>query len=208
MPRLRAHPPKFDGIDRRIGKPHRREHGERTRSGAEIEHPRDLVGVLPGEAVFAAGKGIAGDELAEIGARHDHPLVDMERDAGGVDASEEIGGRLARRDARFDQAENARALLRGDPRRSEPFEAIGRQVQRLADDEGGFRDRIGGAVGEHELRFVEARHGIADEIEHGGELDRIVRGGRRPPRRARGAADSFDHEVDPTGAIVRSAAVS
>ena len=193
----------IDGIDGGVGKAHRGEHGERARSGAEIEHARDLVRVLPGKAVVAAGKSVAGDELAEIGTRHDHPLVDVKRDAGGIDASEEIGGRLAGRDPRFDEGEDARALGRGDPRRRKPFEPIGRQVQRFADDEGRLGHRIGGAVGEHELRFGKARHRIAHEIEHGDEFHRIVQvvsGGLCRPalrlaslRWARGAAGSFDH---------------
>jgi hypothetical protein len=36
-----------DGIDGGIGKPHRCEDGERARSGAEIEHAGDLVGIPP-----------------------------------------------------------------------------------------------------------------------------------------------------------------
>ena len=120
----------------------------------------------------------------------------MERDTGGIDASEQIGGGLAGGDARFDEAEDARALGRGHPRRREPFEAVGRQVQRLADDEGRLGHRIGGAVGEHELRFAKARHRIADEIEHGDEFDWIARGlGRRRSGGRGGAADAFDHGV-------------
>ena len=38
-------------------------------------------------------------------------------------------------------------------------------MQRLADQEGGFGNRIGGAMREHQLGFDEAADGVADEIE-------------------------------------------
>src|SRR5215216_6534537 len=38
-------------------------------------------------------------------------------------------------------------------------------MQRLADQEGGLRDRIGGAMGKHQLGLGEAADGVADEIE-------------------------------------------
>ena len=125
----------------------------------------------PGRAVLGAGKGIAGDDLAEIGARHDHALVHVERHPGGIDPPQQIGRRLAGADARFDETEDAFALGRGHACRRKQLEAVGRQMQRLADQEGGLGDRVGGAVGEHELCRIEPRHRIADEIEHGDEFD-------------------------------------
>ncbi len=38
-------------------------------------------------------------------------------------------------------------------------------MQAFADQKGGLRDRIGGAVGEHQVSLDKAAHGIADEIE-------------------------------------------
>ena len=53
----------------------------------------------------------------------------------------------------------------GDPRGRKGLELVGMQMQRFADQEGGLRHRIGGAVREHQFGFDEAAHRIADEIE-------------------------------------------
>ena len=70
-------------------------------------------------------------------------------------------------DAAADQVENGLGLKPGDARVGKGLELVGMQMQRLADQEGRFRDGIGGAVRELELGLDEAAHGIADEIEQG-----------------------------------------
>src|ERR1043166_3371363 len=61
------------------------------------------------------------------------------------------------------------------------LELIGMQMQRLADKERRFCDRIGSAMGKNELCFTEPAHGVTDEIEQrlqfaGGDL-RCLRDG-------------------------------
>ena len=52
-----------------------------------------------------------------------------------------------------------------DARGGERLELVRVQMQRLADQEGGLGNRIGGAMRKHQLGLGEAADGIADEIE-------------------------------------------
>ena len=90
-------------------------------------------------------------QFADEGARHDHALVDIERQAAHVDLVDEIGGRFSRGDAALDQIENRLGLGRGDPRGRERLELVGMQMQRFADQERRLGHRIGGAVREHQF---------------------------------------------------------
>ena len=53
----------------------------------------------------------------------------------------------------------------GDARGGERLELVRVQMQRLADQEGGLGNRIGGAMREHQFGLGEAADGVADEIE-------------------------------------------
>ena len=109
-------------------------------------------------------------QLADEGARNDDALVDIERQAAHVDLVDEIGGRFARRDALMDEVEDGLAFRGRDARVGKGLELVGMQMQGLADQEGGFRDRIGRAMGKGELRLGEAAHRIADEIDQREQL--------------------------------------
>ena len=54
---------------------------------------------------------------------------------------------------------------RRDARGGKALELVGMKLQRLADEERGFGDGIGGAMRKREFGFVEAAHRIADEVE-------------------------------------------
>ena len=70
----------------------------------------------------------------------------------------------------MDEFEQGLAFRRGNARVHKALELVRMQMQRLADQEDGFRDRIGRAVGEGEVCFREAAHGIADEIDQREQL--------------------------------------
>jgi hypothetical protein len=72
----------------------------------------------------------------------------------------------------LDQSKDLFAFRRGDARMGKLLELIGMQVQGLADQEGGLRDRIGGAVREYESGLRKAAYGVADEIEQGQQFAR------------------------------------
>ena len=162
-----------------------------TDEGSSISEPPSLV--------VAAEMRI--QQFADEGARHDGALVDIERQAAHVDLVDEIGGGLSRGDAALDQVEDLLALGRGDARGRKGLELVGMQMQRFADQEGGLRHRIGGAVREHQFGLDEAADRIADEIEQrqqfaGADLAEISALGlsnRRVPRLA-GSLAAFGHQ--------------
>ncbi len=96
------------------------------------------------------------EQFADEGARHDGALVDIERQPAQIDLVDEIGGGFARGDAALDQSEDLFAFRRGDARMGKLLELVGMQVQGLADEERGFRDGIGGAVGEDEFGLAQS----------------------------------------------------
>ncbi len=117
-------------------------------------------------------------QFADEAARHDRALVDIERHALDIGAIEQIGGRLARRDARVDQSEQPHALGAGQSGVEERIERIDRQFEPFEDDERRFVDRIGRAVTIGEVGGVEAADGVAEEIANGREdREALVVGG-------------------------------
>jgi hypothetical protein len=104
-------------------------------------------------------------QFADEGARHDHTLIDIERQPAHVDLVDEVGRGLSCRDAARDHIENPGGFRGGDPRGRKRLELIGIKMQRGAHQEGGLGHRIGGAVREYQFRLDEPAHSIADEIE-------------------------------------------
>ena len=115
---------------------------------------------------FACGarEEVAGQQFADIGARHDHPFVDMEGDAADIGAAEEIGRRLARRDACLDQIGEALALGQDEPGVEERIELVDRKLQGLEHDEGRLVEGIGRAVAIDEAGSVETADREAEEV--------------------------------------------
>ncbi|MGY3440314.1 hypothetical protein ACVW17_000315 [Bradyrhizobium sp. USDA 4473] len=157
-------------------------------AGAEVEHAVDVGGIADQRGAVLVAAEMRVQQFADEGARHDGALVDIERQAPHIDLVDEIGGRLPRCDPPLDQVENLLAFSEGDARGGKILELVGMQMQRLADQERGFGDRIGGAVREYELGGVEAAHRVAQEIEQGmklagADLRRFGRGWAAPGRR-------------------------
>ncbi len=100
----------------------------------------------------------------------------------------QIGGWLAGADAGFDQIEDFFLFVMRHPGGTEYIETIGRQMQGLADEECGFRKRVGGPVGKYELRRLKLRHRVAHMVENRREF----LGARREGPSATGAA-RFGH---------------
>ena len=104
-------------------------------------------------------------QFADEGARHDGALVDIERQTAHIDLVDEIGRGRPRGDAALDQGENGLAFGRGNARGRKSLELVGVQVQGFANQERSFRNRIGGAVREHQFGFDKAAHRKAYEIQ-------------------------------------------
>ena len=85
-------------LDLRIG--HRRDHRQAAVAGAQVEHAPGAVGE-PG--VERAGLLAVGQQLGDVGARHDRALVDRERHVLQPGLAGEVGGGLAGLDAPRDQ---------------------------------------------------------------------------------------------------------
>src|SRR5688572_5009527 len=78
-------------------------------------------------------------------------------------------------------------------------------MQRLADQEDGLGNRIGGAVRKHQIGLGEAADGVADEIEQGQQFAGTDRGRFRSASTAlRRRSCAFGHQ----GLVQRAAAAS
>ena len=82
----------------------------------------------------------------------------------------EIGGRLARGDARFDDLAQGLALRRQQTGIEPGVELIDRQVQRMENEIGGFVERIAGAVAIDEAGRAEPAHGITQPVAYRDQL--------------------------------------
>ncbi len=161
-------------IDRRIGKGPRSENSETARAGAEIEHARDFCRIAELKPGVIAKMLV--QDFADERARHDGPLVHIERQAAHVDLVEQIGGGFARANTLFDEIENFRAIGLGDAPACGVLDRVRVQAKRFADQECRLGDRIGRAVGEHDAGLAETTCRKADIVEN---CDRLVRRGGR-----------------------------
>ena len=144
-----------------------------NRSAARIaRHPEPVqrsstcpmrIGVGQQRKAFA-GERFAVENFAEIGSRHDGALVDVERHAAHVDAVEQIGRGLAGADAALDERGNPLLLRGGDRHAGAGVDVVGMNAERLADQKGRLRDRIGGAVSEHQFGSLEPQRGGTDQF--------------------------------------------
>src|SRR5246127_4626756 len=106
-------------------------------------------------------------DFADIGARHDHALVDIEGQAAHIDLVDEIGRGLAGADARFYQLQDLFRLKGGDAGGGKALELVGMKMQRLCDQKRGFGDGISRAMSKDEACLIEAADCEADENEKG-----------------------------------------
>ena len=83
----------IDRVDPRIGKMPARENGQTSRAGAEVEHAFHLRAILDQRtAIIAFAAKVRLQQLADVRARHDHALIDIEGQAAHVDLVDQIGG--------------------------------------------------------------------------------------------------------------------
>ena len=164
------------GVDRRVGKRQGGQDGEATRARAEVQNRAHRAGIEPQMPLAGGCLHLPAQQLADIGARHDDPLVDVERMAPDPGLVRQIGRGLARGDAPFDDLAHGGPLGRQQPRIEPGVELIDRQMQRVQDEIGGLVEGIGGAVAVHEPGRVEAAYGIAQPVPDGDELVEVSRG--------------------------------
>ena len=161
-----------DGIDPRIGEMPARQNREAARAGAKVEHAFHRAEIVDQRAaVHLVRSGeMRVEQFADERSRHDHSLVDVERQAAHIDLVDEIGRRLAGRDSRLDQVEQLRTLGGRNARGRKHLKLIGMQMQRLANEKRRIRHRIGGAMRERHISRNEAAHRIANEVEQRQQL--------------------------------------
>jgi hypothetical protein len=137
---------------------------------AAVEHRAHVLGIADRRRLGI--REIGEQQLAQIGARHDHALVHVKRDAPDIGPLHEIGGGLARRDARMDQARKVQPLLGQEAGVEEGLEPVDRQAESFKHDEGRLVERIVGAVSVDEIGRVEAADRVAQAIAHGQQFRR------------------------------------
>ena len=152
---------KIGGIDARLRESLRRQNGDAAGPGAQVEHGRDSARL---DQCF---KQLVVEDFADVRARHNGPLVDVERHAPHVDAMQKIGGGLSRLDALRDQRLYGLALTHRHFAIEQRLDAVRMNLQRLGDNERRLGNRIAGAVGEHHLGFRQPHGGTTNETGHG-----------------------------------------
>src|SRR5438105_1335627 len=120
---------------------------------------------------FVTGRfHLPAQQLADVGARHDDPLVDVERVAPDPGLVCQIRRGLARCDARLDHLAHGIALGCQQAGLEPGVELIDRQVQRVQNEVCGLVESIGGTMAVYEPRRIEAAYGIAQPVAYRDEL--------------------------------------
>ena len=111
-------------------------------------------------SVFSSAN-VRHQEFADEAPRHDDALVDIERHALDIGAVQEIGGRLSRRHARFDQRVEPFALASEQLGVEKRVDLVDRELQPLEDEIGGLVERRGRAMSKGEAGGAKAADGVA-----------------------------------------------
>ena len=150
-----------------LGKTRGGEDGERAAARAEVERrARSSLGSPVSASVADERRH---QQFADEAARHDDPLVDIERHALDIGAVQEVGGGLAGDDARLDQRVEPLALGAQEPRVEERIERIDRQIEAFEDDEGRFVERRRRPVAERQALGAEAADRVTQPVARGRE---------------------------------------
>ncbi len=158
----------IDGIDHGIAEAHRRDDRKASGARAQLQHATHRLRAL-GQEILAL-EHLRQHHLAEIGARHDDPLVDAERDAADIGAPQQIGGGLARGDACIDEADQALPLRRGEARIEEGLELVHGKMQPFQHHERRLVERGRRAVAEEQPGLVEPADRPAKDVAHRDEF--------------------------------------
>ena len=132
-------------VDHRVRKDVGGEDGEAARAGAEVEHPLDRLEVADQRALGAEQVG-AEQQLADEGARDDHPRVDRERHALDIGAADQIGRPAGARHPPSIRPSRWQPLGAGEAGVEPGRDVVDRQVQRFQDEERRLVERGLGAV--------------------------------------------------------------
>jgi hypothetical protein len=109
-------------------------------------------------------------QLADERARHDHPLVHIERIAPDERLVGEVRGRFAGGNPPFNAVPHGPPLAHGQPGVEPGIELIDGEVERVQDQEGGLIEGVGCPMAVGQLRRVEPADCIAQPIPEGDEL--------------------------------------
>ena len=145
------------GIDARAREGERRQDGEATGAGAEIEHALD-------PARIADRQDAVGQHVADEGARDQRAAIGMEAHAVHVGRAHQIGRGQAQAHARIDQGEQSRALGRGRTQVQVGIEPVDRQAQRFQHQERRLVAGVGRAVAIGQPRRAKAVDGEAEDF--------------------------------------------
>ncbi len=119
--------------------------------------------VLHQRTALADQRGVA-QNLTDVGARHDHPLVHVEAVTVHIGAVQEIGRGFARDDTVADQRREMLAFCLREFLVAMWPEVTDRQVQPFEHDEGGLVAGAGRAVAIGEFRIFEFAGREAEEV--------------------------------------------
>ena len=151
----------------KIDAPVRIVHGHRdadaARSGAEIEHARDVAIVEPRRKTLL-------DHLGDRRSRHQSARVGFELESGEPRRAGQIGHRLVLVDAPIDELEHALLFRSDQSRLAVGRREVVRKMQRMQHEMRRFVDRVVVAVAEREPGRAKAARAVADEVDDRGEL--------------------------------------
>ena len=116
---------------------------------------------------FGRVRRLPAQQFTDVGARDDHPVIDVEGVACDPGLVRQIGGRFARGDAQLDHPAHG-FPLRCEQASIEPWlELIGGKMQRVQNEISSLIDGIGGAMPIYEPGLVEAARGVAQPVADG-----------------------------------------
>eukprot|EP00913_Durusdinium_trenchii_P021284 g19997.t1 len=147
----------------RMGEEFGGQHRKASRTGADVGGAFDGHGIRQ-EGGSMGAQILAEQDLADMRAGHDHPLVHVKADALDIGMARQIGGWLAGGDAGLDPLGEQTAFGRQQPGIQERIQRIDRQVERIEQEKGRVVARGGGSMAIAEIGGVEARDGIAPII--------------------------------------------
>ena len=130
---------KLNRIDLRLWKAKYGQNRATSRAGAKME--RRVTGITLRTKEDSRRQTVRCREFAEERARHDRPLVDIERHAAHIHARDQMAAAYGA-DTPVDQRAESLQLRCRDGHAGTRFDMIGIDVQRLADPDAGLRNRI------------------------------------------------------------------
>jgi hypothetical protein len=139
-------------VDRDFRIDHRGDDGEAAVAGAQIE---DAPCPLREPRVEAAGLLGVDEQLGDVGARHDGPLVDGEGDLLQPCFAGQVSGGKAALDAPADQRFRGRLLGRAHDLLAAGIERVERQAESPGHQPGGLVEGIAGAVPEGDAGLLQ-----------------------------------------------------